>query len=214
VEIKTLTYGGVNCYLVKTGDGFLLIDTGFTKNRSEIEKELIDEGCRPGDLKLMLITHGDSDHAGNAAYLRNKYGAKIAMHPADVVMVQSGDMLAGRKMNFFIRSIAKILMFLPPLHVKKADRFKPDLLVDDGWDFSAFGFGAKVVHIPGHSGGSLGVLTAGGDLFCGDLYVNIKRPGFSSYFVERPVAEKSAEKLHTLKIKTVYPGHGQPFQWE
>lgn len=213
-EIRTLTYGGVNCYLVKTSDAYLLIDTGFTKNRSEIEKELEGSGCRPGDLKLILITHGDSDHAGNAAYLRQKYGAKIAMHRADAAMVERGDMLAGRKMNFILRILAKLLMSVPPLRVKKADRFKPDMLVEDGWDLAPFGFQARAVHIPGHSAGSMGVLTAGGDLFCGDLYVNIRKPGFSSYFVERPVAEKSAKKLHKLKVKTVYPGHGMPFQWK
>jgi hydroxyacylglutathione hydrolase len=213
-EIKTITFGGVNCYLVKTGAGYLLIDTGFTKNRGEIEKALESSGCHPGQLKLILITHGDYDHTGNASYLRQKYGAKIAMHPGDSVMVERGDMLADRRLNFFLRIIARMLLSIPPFRVKKADRFRPDLIVEDGWDLSPYGFEAKAVHIPGHSSGSLGILTAGGDLYCGDLYVNIKRPGFSSVFVERPVAKNSAAKLHKMNVKMVYPGHGQPFRWE
>lgn len=213
-EIETITFGGANCYLLKTGAGYLMIDTGFTKNRVEIEKALEGSGCGPGHLKLILITHGDIDHMGNAAYFRRKFGAKIAMHPDDLAKVEKGDMLDGRRLNFFFRTLFKIFFSVPPLYIKKADRFSPDMLVEDGWDLSTYGFEAKVVHIPGHSGGLLGVLTAAGDLFCGDLYVNIKRPGFSRYFNERPVAEKSAEKLHKLKVKTVYPGHGRPFQWE
>jgi len=31
---------GVNCYLLKAGSGFVLIDTGFKSNRSRLEKEL------------------------------------------------------------------------------------------------------------------------------------------------------------------------------
>jgi len=85
-ELKTISlkiFGGlasVNCYLIKTDRGFILIDTGISKNRIEVEKELQNEVCEPGDLTLILITHGDSDHTGNCNYLREKYGSKIAMH--------------------------------------------------------------------------------------------------------------------------------------
>ena len=37
-------------------------------------------GCKLGSLKLIVLTHGDFDHTGNAAYLRHKYAIKIAMH--------------------------------------------------------------------------------------------------------------------------------------
>ena len=57
-EIRTLNLGGVNCYLVKTSAGFLLIDTGFSGKRADLEKELASAGCKPGDLKLVILTHG------------------------------------------------------------------------------------------------------------------------------------------------------------
>ncbi len=60
-EIKTINLGLVNCYLVKTGDGFFLIDTGWATKRTELEKELESAGCKPGNLKLVILTHGDSD---------------------------------------------------------------------------------------------------------------------------------------------------------
>lgn len=33
----------------------------------------------PGTLKLVLLTHGDFDHIGNAAYFRFAFGARIAI---------------------------------------------------------------------------------------------------------------------------------------
>jgi hypothetical protein len=33
-EIKTINLGGVNCYLIKAGDGFILVDTGFSSKRA------------------------------------------------------------------------------------------------------------------------------------------------------------------------------------
>ncbi|RLI67201.1 hypothetical protein DRO91_10540, partial [Candidatus Heimdallarchaeota archaeon] len=31
-----------------------------------LERELEKAGCKPGDLKLVVLTHGDFDHTGNA----------------------------------------------------------------------------------------------------------------------------------------------------
>jgi glyoxylase-like metal-dependent hydrolase (beta-lactamase superfamily II) len=200
----------VNCYLVKTGDGFVLIDTGVTNKRSVIEKELESAGCQPGNLTLIVLTHGDFDHSGNAAYLRKKFSAQIAMHKNDSEMVERGDMLWTRnKQNILIRIMFKLFFKL-----SKSDRFKPDLCIDDGYDFSGYGFDAKVLDIPGHSKGSIGILTPSGDLFCGDLLVNTDKPAKNTLIDDAVELDASVEKLKTLKIKTVYPGHGKPFQME
>jgi len=215
LEIKTLTTPfvlnvSVNCYLVRTGDGFILIDTGRTNKRGAIEKELESAGCQPGNLKLIVLTHGDFDHCGNAAYLRKKFGAQIAMHKDDSGMVERGDMLWNRnKQNILIRIIFKLFFRL-----SKSDRFKPDLYIDEGYDFSAYGFDAKVLDIPGHSRGSIGILTASGDLFCGDLMANVGKPDIWSIIDDSVAAQVSVEKLKRLQINTVYPGHGQPFPME
>lgn len=77
---------------MKTDGGFVLIDTGVAFKRAALEKELASAGCRVGDLKLIVLTHGDSDHADNCVYLRKRYGAEIAMHRDDAGMVERGDM--------------------------------------------------------------------------------------------------------------------------
>ena len=213
-EIKIIAFGGVNCYLVKIGTEFILIDTGFSKNRSEIEKELESAGCKPGNLKLIVLTHGDFDHSGNCAYLREKYGAKIAMHRADKGMVEYGDLFYNRNVNFLTKALGKIIVFFLRTSLKENDRFTPDMYVEDGYDLSAFGFDARVIHIPGHSKGSIGVLTNTGDLFCGDLLQNTKKPAKNAMIVDDEAFDASVEKLKQLKINTVYPGHGKPFQIE
>jgi glyoxylase-like metal-dependent hydrolase (beta-lactamase superfamily II) len=200
----------VNCYLVKTGDGFVLIDTGVTNKRIVIEKELESAGCQPGNLQLIVLTHGDFDHSGNAAYLRKKFSTQIAMHKNDSEMVERGDMLWNRnKQNILIRIMFKLFFKL-----NKSDRFKPDFCIDEGYDFSGYGFDAKVLDIPGHSKGSIGILTASGDLFCGDLLFNTEKPAKNTLIDDVVELDASVEKLKTLKIKTVYPGHGKPFQME
>jgi hydroxyacylglutathione hydrolase len=202
--------GSVNCYLVQVDSGYVLIDTGGSNKRTELENELIRSGCEPGHLKLILLTHGDFDHTGNAAYLRQTFGAKIAMHQDDAAMAERGDMFSNRK------SAKPVLRMMAPLvpilfGFGKSKRFQPDFCLGDGDGLSEYGFDAQVLSIPGHSKGSIGILTASGDLFCGDLLENSGRPALGSIMDDLAAAKASVERLASLQVRTVYPGHGKPF---
>jgi len=215
-KIKTISLslpyrlGSVNCYLVETDIGYILIDTGCSNRRTNLEKELESAGCKPGNLKLIVLTHGDFDHTGNAAYLREKYGTKIAMHYDDSGMVERGNMFWNReKPNIIIRMMTPILFGFG-----QSKRFTPDLCIDEGYDLSEYGFDARVIYIPGHSKGSIGILAAGDDLFCGDLLTNMDKPVLNSIMDDSEEANTSVEKLKKLRINTVYPGHGKQFPME
>jgi hydroxyacylglutathione hydrolase len=197
---------------VKTDTGYILIDTGWSFKRTALEKELVSEGCEPGNLKMIIVTHGDFDHTGNCAYLREKYGTVVAMHPSEAEVTERGDMMLSRKNRRIITIIVfKIVKLYGRL--SKFGRFKPDLYIEDGYEFSGYGFDARVLHIPGHSNGSIGILTNDGDLFCGDLLTNKDQP---APFITDDSADfnTSIEKLRSLEINTVYPGHGKPFPME
>jgi glyoxylase-like metal-dependent hydrolase (beta-lactamase superfamily II) len=202
-----INLGSVNCYLVTTGSGYILIDTGGTNKRRDLENGLEIAGCLPGNLTLIVLTHGDFDHTGNAAYLRKKFATKIAMHPADSGMAEQGDMFWNRKKpNFLIKMITPILF-----RFSESERFIPNIVLEDGTDLSEYGFDAQVLYIPGHSKGSIGILTAGGDFFCGDLLENTNGPGLNSIMDDVETANASVEKLKGFDINTIYPGHGKPF---
>lgn len=205
-DIKPVYLGRIigNCYIVRTDAGSILIDTGRASKRAKLEKELRGAGCKPSNLNLIILTHGDFDHTGNCAYLREKFGTKIAMHYDDSGMVERGDMFWNRKTgNLLIRAIVNVFF--------RIRRFKPDFTIDEGYDLSEYGLDARVLHLPGHSKGSIGILTAGGDLFCGDLFTNTNEPELNSIIDDPVEASASAKKLRRYEIKTVYPGHGKPF---
>ncbi len=216
--ITTIGLGGVNCYLLAAGDRFVLIDTGLATKRAALETALAHAACVPGKLTLVVLTHGDLDHAGNAAYLREAYGTKVAMHADDARMVETGDMNWNRKpkpdrVNMTGRFIRVVGTLMERLRKGGGlETFIPDVLVGDGDDLSAYGLEARVLHLPGHSKGSIGVLTAAGDLVCGDLLYNWRRP---SVPICDDVAayDASMAKLRGLHVKTVYPGHGKAFAW-
>ncbi len=199
--------GSVNCYLIENDSNYVLIDTGSSNQRTKLEQELENAGCKPGHLKLIIITHGDFDHTGNAACLRHKFASQIAMHQEDLGMAEYGDMFFNRKQpNILIRKIIPMLSAFG-----KKERFKPDILTEEGNDLSLYGFNAEVLSVPGHSKGSIGILLDNVDLFCGDLLENKKNPKLNSIMDDMDLAKASVERLKRLEIKTIYPGHGKPF---
>ncbi len=208
----TLNYFfSVNSYLIKTDKGSYLIDTGIKKKRHQLENELEKAGCEPGDLKLIIITHGHLDHVGNAAYLRDRHGARIAMHQEDARMTESGDMFIDTKGGILI-GLIRILMKL--FGLSEYERFTPDIYLEDNQDLTEYGIPATIIHTPGHSKGSISIITEEGDLFCGDVFSNAKKPDKNSIVDDRVVFEASVDILRGLNPVRIYPGHGNPFNVE
>ncbi len=205
-EINPIIFGGFtgNCYLLETDAGFVLIDTGRKSTRTKLEQELVNSGCNPKNLNLIILTHGDFDHTGNGAYLRDKYNTKIAMHHLDSGMIEFGDMFWNKETgNWLIKKLINVFFNIT--------KFTPDYMIDEESDLSEFGLDARVIHLPGHSKGSIGILTANNELFCGDLFTNLKKPEPNTMIDDLNEFNESIAKVNSLNIKTVYPGHGQPF---
>jgi hydroxyacylglutathione hydrolase len=210
--IETICLASVNSYLLAGDSGFALIDTGKPEKREALDARLTSAGCGEGDLKLIVITHGDYDHAGNAAFLREKHGATIAMHRSDAGRVMKADWRLGmkHKPDKFPLMLRMASLVVRPGHF---ETFRPDLYLEDGQTLEDFGIDATVLHLPGHTRGSLGVLTSAGDLFCGDLMDSMMgRPGLQFFINDMEQAQASLACLRNLEIGTVYPGHGRPFE--
>jgi hydroxyacylglutathione hydrolase len=209
-KTKIINLGFVNVFLIETGDGFVLIDTGVAQKWPMLEAELIKSGCLPDKLKLVLITHGDFDHTGNCAQLQRKYNAKVAMHDGDVEMVRTG-VLIERKIHGII---GRLVMWMGKREIGKFDRFQPDILLQEGEIISMYGLTLKIIHTPGHTRGSICILTEGGQLFVGDMLANRMKPGLPPFIENEEDLHKSLDVIKRLDARTVYPGHGKLFSFE
>ena len=155
-----ITYlSGVHCYLVEGRDKALLIDTmtglrglpAFVATLTDLPVEV-------------ALTHGHMDHAGGVFEFGRCY-----IHPADIPMLD-GRTLPAR--------VGYVRGQLPPGEAPEASAFVPDgpvefvpLKAGDKLDLG--GRALEVLHVPGHTRGSLCYLdTASGDFFAGDACNN------------------------------------------
>lgn len=227
-QIIRIDLEGVNCYLVKASESLILVDTGghitrdkqFTNRREKLIEKLDIEGCRPENLELILLTHGDWDHVANAAFLREKYGAKIAMHSGDLELVENPVIEKIMESFHFKSVIYKVVLKLMKKPIKKMtkkilddfEKFSPDIYLNEGDSLLEYGFDAKVVHTPGHTLGSIAVLTKDGELIAGDTFANMNKPATAPNAFNFKTLNESVARLKAMDIKMVYPGHGAPFE--
>lgn len=228
-RIIPIDLGGVNSYLVEAEQGFVLVDTGghlvldrsFDNRRQRLLDALETNGCTPGHLRLILLTHGDNDHAANAAYLRQTFQAPIAMHPADLPLVQNPDlpllMASFRYRSPILRMIFRLMKNKITLVTRKTledfETFQPDVLLEDGMALSGYGIDARVVSLPGHTPGSVGLLFRDGSFLSGDTLVNNKKPAGAPNAADFQALSQSITLLKGMNIQTVYPGHGSTFSF-
>jgi len=191
VIIKRLAVGSLsaNCYVVgseATGEG-LVIDPG--GNSEDIIKAISGSGL---DIKIIVLTHGHSDHIAALNDIRDKTGAEVAIHTADA------QFLHGRG--------AFSMMF--GISYKTPE--PPDRLLNEGDTIDIGDLHFSVIHTPGHTPGSI-CLLSGDRVFTGDtlFYRGIGTtlmPGSS----RRQLIDSIHTRLMVLPDNTpVYPGHGR-----
>lgn len=203
--IKKISYGNSNCYLVHQNDSFLLIDTELPGKSDELIKNLEENGVTKDNFKLVILTHGHVDHVGNALALRERFGVKIGISGIDAEMVKSSDTTFPKAHKVFLKIIRFILSKKNAKLTYKA--FQPDILLKDGSSLEQYGFEAKVVALPGHTLGSIGILSQG-DLFVGDAAMVMKSKLVAPIFGDSmEKMENSIKKINSIDYEKIYTGH-------
>lgn len=193
MEIQTFQGAGYECnsYLIK-GRTSLLVDVGTEHNIGRIIKSISKEGGLD-KVKQVLMTHTHYDHAGGAAKISELTKAQILVHPLEGRRISRGDMSVAQAC--FSESINKF-------------EWSP---VDEGEMIDIGDARLKVLHLPGHSEGSLGLWDEeSGSLITGDTVFadgGIGRYDLpSGNFGE---LKNSIERISELGVKNLYPGHGR-----
>lgn len=202
-NIARIKCGNGNCYIVSERENAVLIDTC----KSEYRDKILNV-CKTYNIRLIVLTHGHFDHCQNAAYLSERLGAPIAMHQADFDLIKDNfrQKLTGRGIPGKIILSASVKSFrqeeIPP--------FKPTVWLSGGDNLDDYGIAGKVVHLPGHTDGSIGIDVDEKHLFVGDALMNMFYPALSHIYHDENELRKSAEKITALGERTVYFGHGKP----
>ena len=219
-----------NCYVIHDDDGVAVIDPGLPIVAGRALEHLRrDLGRSKDDIRSINCTHGHPDHVGGVSALHGG-GAAICLPR------RCEDYLAGERPRTF-PLVESTVRFLPvwaqqPFEARALGEFArlgkkvgfggpPDIALD----FEPTGFlddgapvvgaaGWEVIHAPGHTDDSTCFYHRESEtLISGDAVVTVDGTAwFNPEYVDADVSGATEERLRSLPVRHLLPGHGEPIE--
>lgn len=189
LQVIKLSAYQTNCYVIYDVRQAIVIDPA-------LSNEVLDFLTKNNlELKYIFNTHGHGDHTGGNFHLKSSTGAKIIIHDKD---------------GFFLKENSPNYQY----H-RNFKPVKPDILIKEDSilkiELDGNNFNIKVLQTPGHTPGSISLLTDFG-LFSGDT---IFKKGIGRFDFPYSSALELGTSINKILAEVsrdcpIYPGHG-PF---
>ncbi len=214
-----------NVYLL-AGDRLCLVDVGPSHPRTweDLVGGLRALGHRPDDVDMVVLSHGHADHDG----LAHRFpGAILLIGAADLLKIAEYQAHLGRY-EHAVRTLLPLWGVVGPdvhtvpqffAHLRASGSDAPwARATHDGDLLEGFGSPWRVVDLPGHTEGLIGLYrSSDGVLISSDQLLEEIVPNPALYFALDPPGhglgdyERSLRRISELWVTRVLPGHGPSF---
>lgn len=209
VDVTPQGWGFLASYLVDTGEGFIVVDTGPASSVDKLVNHLRETGRDPSDVRLIVLTHIHLDHAGGAGRLARLCGnARVLVHPRGARHLEDPSRLWEAT-----RSVLGVVAD----YYGKPEPVPRDLIAvpRDGEVFRVGREEVQLVYTPGHASHHMSVfLRRSGVLFSGDAAgIRVELDG---RVVEMPTTPppfkptaylESLERMAGIQASSIVVGH-------
>ncbi|NJE26620.1 MBL fold metallo-hydrolase [Thermococcus sp. MV5] len=176
-----------NVYIIVRDNKLITIDTGLPEEYEKIIRYIDGLGRVPEEVELIIATHAHYDHVGALKALKEATGANVAAHKDEVPY------LTGER-----------------TFIREAEPVNVEVVLNDGDVVE----GLKVIHLPGHTPGSICLLDLKTRaLFVGDLLYEQdgRLEEVPHHYSLDPMKNREAiRKLLDVDFVHLLPSHGQP----
>ncbi len=198
-RIVPLPSSGARAYLLRGEASSVLVDTG-----TEKLGEHTLAACHHMAVKLILLTHGHFDHCQNAAYFARELRCPVAVSREDAELL-SGSRRPVRGEGF--RDGAFAWLSNRSIRGTPIPPVEPSVFLEEGMSLAPYGIEGRVVALPGHTAGSVGVFLDSRDLLAGDAMFCLPGLGPPWCYEDKKQMEKSLERIKALRPRQIYTGH-------
>ena len=205
----------VNSYLIEEAGQLTVIDTGLPGLWQDLLTELHVMERSLGDIRAVLLTHGDVDHIGFAERLRREHGVPVWVSEADAAEARGevpkpsatiGPIRIVPMAQFLVYSAMRGGLRSTP--IRQVQTFVPGGVLDVPGS-------PRVIPLPGHTPGSVAFHVPYVDaVFMGDAMTTRSvtsgkvGPALGPFTVNSALALASLDALADLTPRWVLPGHG------
>ncbi|MFW6011640.1 MAG: MBL fold metallo-hydrolase, partial [Desulfosalsimonas sp.] len=186
-------------HFVYRGDPPILIDTGYLGDLEETVSLIAGLGVDPANTGLIINTHCHCDHIGANRFIQDMSGCESALHYIGKHFIDTRD-------DWYTWS---------RYYNQEAEFFEATYGLGDGQTLDIGPYKFEVLYTPGHSADGIvlynrreKILLSSDTLWENDVAAITERVEGSRTlfsFIE------SLNRLQSLDVRMVYPGHGRPF---
>ena len=191
----------------KNSHDLTLIDAGLMGQGSYKLRSIREAGFQLEDIKRVIMTHTHLDHIGCLAEICEKIpGLEIWVHEKEALPLEQGDESTVYGMEAF-RNMCQVQFSLKPGFFS----FHVDRKLQGGDSLSIGGQTWEVLHIPGHSLGSIALYDPSGKILIpGDVvYADYSIGRFDLHGANGATLKDSLVRLAELDVKILLPGHNR-----
>lgn len=184
-----------------------LVDVGLVGKGAYKLKAIQEEGFSLANIRRVIMTHTHLDHIGCLGEIRQAIpGIELWVHTAEALSLEEGDERTVYGMEAF-RSMCQTQFRLKPGDFT----FSVNRKLQGGEKLNIGGLTWEVLHIPGHSLGSIALYDRMDKaLIPGDVvYADFAIGRFDLHGASGPILRKSLAILAELDVKILLPGHNR-----
>lgn len=170
-----------------------MIDTGWQDTFAQLLQLLNQHNISVTEINYLVVTHFHPDHAGLTQNLKD-LGINLILHEYQVPYVSKLNLLFKKNPKANFKDITS----------------NSNIIVSDGDSRSylkSIGLDGEIVSTPGHSDDSISLILDDGCVFIGDLPSLNLADAYDDI-----VIDDSWDMIKKHNIKTIYPGHGEPYE--
>lgn len=202
IHMKRFNY--FNLYIIEGDNGDILIDTGFIGIRRNLKKWL-----DKFNIKLVILTHAHVDHIWNASYIQKLYNCDVALSINDIENIDNSN-IKSKPSKIKYKTWTNLMNWGMRHFIPK--NFNINIELQDNQIINDYGLDLKIISLPGHTNGSIGILYKD-YFFVGDALVNRgKHPSIAYQNQNNDSANKSIKKIIDINPKIVFVGHDKEFK--
>jgi hydroxyacylglutathione hydrolase len=208
MNIVKVTPAKCNMWLIVNGDKSILIDAGYDGKINDLEHTIVDNGLKPRDIKMLVMTHTHFDHACGLKQIKELTGAKIVVNENEAGYLEQGFCPLPKGTRWY----SGIISWLGRNVIYGIGKFQPvspDIVTSSKLDLGRYGMEGYIIPTAGHTSGSQSLII-GENAFVGDDMFGIFRDTIFPPFADdiTSLLKSWQEQLDT-GCTMFYPGHGK-----
>ena len=233
MDLIPLKLSVTTCYLIKTSDKFLLVDTGYEEDWELFQRRLKESNVELLQIGYLLLTHHHDDHVGLLQnILQENRAIRVVMSDLCNELIKKGknDLTHGggllnKRVAFLIRHKQAYVSLVLHKKVSKSKnlKFQPfssrdcDIVFKGEPNLRDIGIPieGRILKTPGHTVDSVSILFPDGDCLVGDAAAYMLPFAGTHYCVificNMEEYYNSWKKIISAGAKRILPAHGVPF---